>query len=155
VNVGLMQLDTRGKGAGYTMTELKDPATNLQIAYKGSSGGADWSAWSTWPGAASTHLGAAQAAAAQENAGGPGWLSSVLGGLGAGLLPGGGGAGAAGLTGQLLQLPAEVTNFLSALETPLHALMWLINPANWARIIAGVAGTVLAGLGIYALAKAA
>lgn len=49
INVGLWQLDTPGgKGAGYTVAQLKDPATNAAVAVKGSSKGADWSAWSTF-----------------------------------------------------------------------------------------------------------
>jgi Lysozyme like domain len=46
-NVGLWQLDTNGKGAGYTVAQLQDPITNARLAVKGSANGADWSAWST------------------------------------------------------------------------------------------------------------
>lgn len=48
-NVGLWQLDTSGKGAGYTVAQLKDPLTNARLAVAGSSNGTDWSAWSTAP----------------------------------------------------------------------------------------------------------
>lgn len=48
-NVGLWQLDTRGKGAGHTVAELQDPDTNARVAIMGSSNGTDWSAWSTAP----------------------------------------------------------------------------------------------------------
>ena len=44
-NVGLYQLDTRGKGAGYTVAQLQNPYLNSQLAVKGSSNGKDWSAW--------------------------------------------------------------------------------------------------------------
>lgn len=47
VNVGLWQLDTRGKGAGYTIAQLQNPWTNARVAVKGSNGGRDWSAWAT------------------------------------------------------------------------------------------------------------
>jgi Lysozyme like domain len=47
-NVGLWQLDTRGKGAGKTVAQLKDPATNAKMAVQGSNGGKDWSAWETF-----------------------------------------------------------------------------------------------------------
>jgi Lysozyme like domain len=48
-NVGLWQLDTPGgKGAGFSVAQLKDPNTNAQVAIKGSSGGTDWSAWQTF-----------------------------------------------------------------------------------------------------------
>jgi hypothetical protein len=46
-NVGLWQLDTKGKGAGYSIAELKNPLINARVAIKGSSNGADWSAWAT------------------------------------------------------------------------------------------------------------
>lgn len=48
-NVGLWQLDTKGKGAGHTVEQLKDPLTNARVAVQGSSNGNDWSAWATAP----------------------------------------------------------------------------------------------------------
>lgn len=48
VNVGLWQLDTKGKGAGHTVAELQNPATNAAVAVQGSNDGADWSAWETF-----------------------------------------------------------------------------------------------------------
>jgi len=48
-NVGLWQLDTKGKGAGYTVAQLTDPDTNARVAIMGSANGTDWSAWSTAP----------------------------------------------------------------------------------------------------------
>jgi hypothetical protein len=46
-NVGLWQLDTKGKGAGHTVAELQNPNTNARLAIMGSANGSDWSAWST------------------------------------------------------------------------------------------------------------
>ena len=46
-NVGLWQLDTRGKGAGYSISQLQDPNLNAKVAIRGSSNGRDWSAWAT------------------------------------------------------------------------------------------------------------
>jgi hypothetical protein len=46
-NVGLWQLDTRGKGAGHSIAELQNPNTNAKIAIRGSNNGRDWSAWAT------------------------------------------------------------------------------------------------------------
>jgi len=47
-NVGLWQLDTPGgKGAGYTVAQLKVPLTNARAAVAGSGNGNDWSAWAT------------------------------------------------------------------------------------------------------------
>jgi Lysozyme like domain len=49
-NVGLWQLDTPGgKGAGFSVAQLKVPLTNARVAVRGSSNGTDWSAWSTAP----------------------------------------------------------------------------------------------------------
>lgn len=47
-NVGLWQLDTKGKGAGYTVAQLQDPATNARVAILGSANGTNWSAWATY-----------------------------------------------------------------------------------------------------------
>lgn len=46
-NVGLWQLDTKGKGAGYTVAELQNAQNNARLAVLGSSNGTDWSAWAT------------------------------------------------------------------------------------------------------------
>jgi hypothetical protein len=48
-NVGLWQLDTKGKGAGHTVAQLSDPNTNAKLAIVGSANGTNWSAWSTAP----------------------------------------------------------------------------------------------------------
>lgn len=48
INVGLWQLDTRGKGAGHTVADLQNPATNAAVAVQGSKDGTDWSAWATF-----------------------------------------------------------------------------------------------------------
>lgn len=47
VNVGLWQLDTRGKGAGYTVAQLQDPNTNARVTVFATNNGRDWSAWAT------------------------------------------------------------------------------------------------------------
>lgn len=47
-NVGLWQLDTRGKGAGHTVAQLQDPGTNARLAVFGSANGTNWSAWATY-----------------------------------------------------------------------------------------------------------
>ncbi len=48
VNVGLWQLDTKGVGTGYTITQLADPATNARVTVMGSTNGTNWSAWQTY-----------------------------------------------------------------------------------------------------------
>jgi hypothetical protein len=47
-NVGLWQLDTRGKGAGYSVAQLQNANTNAQVTIMGSANGTDWSAWATY-----------------------------------------------------------------------------------------------------------
>lgn len=45
VNVGLWQLDTKGVGAGHSIDQLQDPATNCRITIMGSANGTNWSQW--------------------------------------------------------------------------------------------------------------
>jgi hypothetical protein len=47
-NVGLWQLDTRGEGAGYTIQQLQDPATNARVTIMRSANGTKWGAWETY-----------------------------------------------------------------------------------------------------------
>jgi hypothetical protein len=55
-NVGLYQLDTKGEGAGYTVAQLQDPATNTRITILKSSNGTNWSHWSSHPDAYKKYL---------------------------------------------------------------------------------------------------
>lgn len=157
INVGIWQLDTRGVGAGYSVAELSDPGTNAKVMAKGSRDGTDWGPWATYAGGQyASFLGQARAAASDESKGGSNWLEDAVKGIGGGLENVAKGIlNPIGAISQLLQLPQQVTDFLTALEAPVKALMWIINPANWVRIIAGFAGVILAGFGLYALAKAA
>lgn len=47
-NVGLWQLDTKGVGAGHTVAQLQDPATNARITIMGSANGTNWSHWEAY-----------------------------------------------------------------------------------------------------------
>lgn len=47
-----------------------------------------------------------------------------------------------------------VKSFYNALNTVMGAVIWIINPANWVRIFAGIAGTVALILGMYFVVKA-
>lgn len=47
-NVGLWQLDTKGAGAGHSVSELQDPATNARVTIMKSANGTNWNAWETW-----------------------------------------------------------------------------------------------------------
>lgn len=152
-NVGLMQLDTPGgEGAGYTVAQLKDPTTNLRVALARSNKGTNWSHWATWPTAAKKFMPDAVAAANKENSD-DSWLDKVWKGLT-------GEAGSAanavtGAIGQVIGLPSQVTDFLTALEKPVQALTWFLNPANWARLFSGALGFLLLGAGLITLMKAA
>lgn len=63
---------------------------------------------------------------------------------------GGDGGTGGGLAGSLLSLalPKSVLKMFDDLSGIFSKLMWIVNPENWARIIAGVFGTVLACFGI-------
>lgn len=47
INVGLWQLDTLGKGSGYTVAELQNAQNNARITVFATNNGRDWSAWAT------------------------------------------------------------------------------------------------------------
>lgn len=151
-NVGVWQLDTKGKGAGYTISQLQDPATNARAAVKGSANGQDWGAWSTFTtGRYTPFLPQAQSSVSTVQKD----LKSILKGIETGIhivapvtdLP--------GVIGQVLQLPGQIIDFLTVLEQPVKAMMWLVNPANWARIMAGIIGFFLLGAGLITLGMAA
>jgi hypothetical protein len=64
----------------------------------------------------------------------------------------GGGAGGGLLS---LFLPAQVLAFFSDAEKFVAALMWLVNPENWMRLLAGGFGILTGIAGILFLVKAA
>jgi len=72
-------------------------------------------------------------------------------GLHGATVPDGGGGG--GLLS--LFLPPGVTAFFDDATQFAQGLMWLLNPENWMRIIAGAFGVLLAGAGILFLVRAA
>jgi hypothetical protein len=157
-NVGLWQLDTRGVGSGHSVTQLQDPLTNAQITVRATRGGRDWAEWAdNWQ----ADIGAATAAAhgfASQAHGHPGGAGGLAGDILTHLLEIGAGGGATQTQNPLSQaisLPSQVTDFLTAAERFTHAALWLVNPANWVRILAGAAAAVLLILGLGALARAA
>jgi hypothetical protein len=46
-NVGIFQLDTKGVGAGYSVSALQNALTNARITVMATANGTDWSQWST------------------------------------------------------------------------------------------------------------
>lgn len=133
-NVGLMQLDTPGgKGAGYSVAQLQDPATNMAVAFKGwnADGHTFTKSWETANnGAAAAHLADAQKAAGS-------------GGVGASL-----GDFFAGAAHQATATPGGLPNPLSLTEQAGKILTWIATPANWGRVALVVVGgaVVLVGL---------
>jgi Transglycosylase SLT domain len=59
-----------------------------------------------------------------------------------------------GTVGNLLSLPSQVTGFLKALEKPVQALVWIVDPGHWVRIVAGVFGFLLLITGLAVMSKA-
>lgn len=88
------------------------------------------------------------------------WSPSETTIVGYGRVPGaagggtGGGGGGSGLLGGLISFPADVLGVFKTGEQLLAKLMWLFNPENWARIVAGLFGVLLAAFGIGFLIKA-
>lgn len=77
--------------------------------------------------------------------------------VGYGRIPGvaagaGGGGGGGGLFS--LALPADVLKMFSQAETIAQSIAWFINPENWARILSGAIGTLLALVGLIFLIRA-
>lgn len=152
-NVGPWQLDTKGEGAGHSVAQLQDPYTNARITVQKTNDGANWGPWETVAnGAYRQFLPQANSLIGTVEKDITGFLKDIAGSA-AGAL--GESPGAAGALGQLLQLPSQITDFFSAAEAPLQALMWWINPAHWMRIIAGIFGVLLALAGLWAMGKAA
>lgn len=156
-NVGLWQLDTKGKGAGYSVAQLQDPATNAQVMAKGSSNGTDWSAWETYvTGAYQQFVGGAAAAQSSEQSGGGGWVDSILGTIGSAwkTVTKDAASTAAASVGGLL-IPSQISGFFGQAEDLAKSAAWLFQPANWARIIAGYFGSLLLVAGLIVLVASA
>lgn len=47
-NVGLWQLDTKGVGAGHSVAQLQDAATNARITIMATANGTNWSKWAAY-----------------------------------------------------------------------------------------------------------
>jgi hypothetical protein len=158
-NVGPWQLDTPGGGgAGYTVEELQNPWTNAQAMAKASKNGTDWSTWATYAsGAYDAFLTSASQAAAKESSGGSSWIDSVLHDIEAPFKAIGSGAEstAGSVAGSVLSLPSDVTDFFDDAKKFADAALWFVNPANWVRILSGVAGFALLIAALVFLAKAA
>jgi hypothetical protein len=156
-NVGIWQLDTPGgKGAGYTVEQLADPWVNAQAMAKGSGNGQDWSAWQTYAdGTQAQYMPAALTAATAEQNHGPSWIDGVLHSVESPFRWVAQAAGGAAGSGVSSLLPAPVTDFFDTADQFAQGMIWIINPANWMRVVAGGAGLVLAVAGVVVLVRAA
>jgi Lysozyme like domain len=157
-NVGLWQLDTRGVGSGHSVAELQQPLTNAQITVKATNGGRNWGEWAdNWDADISQATAAARGFSAQAQRH-PGGSSGLAGDILSHLLEvatGGLGGQTQNPLSQLISLPSQVTDFLTAAERFTHAALWIVDPVNWVRILAGAAAAVLLILGLGALSRAA
>lgn len=63
------------------------------------------------------------------------------------------GGGVSGLFS--LALPQPILDMFANLEKTAQGLAWFINPENWARILAGLLGVILAAFGLVFLVRAA
>jgi hypothetical protein len=155
-NVGLYQLDTKGVGAGYSIQQLSDPYTNTKITVAATNGGTNWGAWAdNWQEfiAESDQALSSFRIAAGQNLGS--YAKSVLKGIAGATGPGSiapsdtsGGGGGGGWLGFL-------TDPISAASDMLKIVEFLINPLSWLRILAGFAGFLFLGMGLYMMARAA
>lgn len=153
-NVGIWQIDTKGVGAGYSVSQLQNSLTNAKLAVKGSNGGRDWAQWpDQWQNYAARAQQAVQKfkgdALNKSNGSWFSWADVILKGLDTA------GHDVSHGIGSLLSLPSQVLDFFTALERPVQGLMWFVDPANWARMIAGVVGFVFLAAGLITLGLAA
>lgn len=82
------------------------------------------------------------------------WQGSIVG---YGRVPGTAASGSpgGGAVSTILSLPSGIISMFDSATTSLRAAMWLFNPENWARIVAGIFGAVLTAFGIAFLIGAA
>ncbi|HEY2089899.1 MAG TPA: hypothetical protein VGH54_28245 [Mycobacterium sp.] len=157
-NVGPWQLDTPGGGgSGYTVAQLQNPYTNAEAMAKASGNGTDWSSWQTAAeGSDQQYIPAALTASTKESGGGGSWIDGVLHSIEAPFKAAGDAAGKAASTGGgLFNMPSQITDFFDTADQFVQAMAWVLNPANWVRLLSGAAGGVLLIAGLVYLAKAA
>jgi hypothetical protein len=154
-NIGLYQLDTKGVGAGHTEAELANPYTNTRITVAATNGGTDWSEWAdNWQdfiAQADQELNSFRQSAGQ-NLGS--YVKSIVKGIGGTVPAAPSPANAASQSGGGGWL-SFLTDPISAATDMLKIVEFLINPLSWLRIVAGFAGFLFLGAGLFMMAKAA
>jgi hypothetical protein len=154
-NVGLYQLDTKGVGAGHSEAELANPYTNTRITVAATNGGTDWAEWAdNWQDFVAQ---ADQALTSfRQSAGGNlgSYVKSIVKGIGGTVPAAPSPANAASQSGGGGWL-SFLTDPISAATDMLKIVEFLINPLSWLRIVAGFAGFLFLGAGLFMMAKAA
>lgn len=154
-NVGLMQLNTRGGGAGYSVAELKDPATNMRVAHAvwQRDGQSFTKEWETWHNGKVT-----QAAGELIKQGFSQQYASQIGNGASAIINGGGnfmaesGNAAAQAAGSLPGIGA--LSGVTAIAADIDKTgKWITTPSNWVRILFVVGGAVLLIAGAAQLAR--
>jgi Lysozyme like domain len=153
-NVGLYQLDTTGVGSGYSVSQLQDPYTNTKITVKATNNGANWADWAdNWQNFVGTADTAVSTFQTQAGSNLSSYAKSILKGIGGANAevtpsPDSSGSGSGGWLSFLGDPVSAATDMLKIVE-------FLINPLSWLRIIAGFAGFIFLGAGLFMMAKAA
>ena len=166
-NVGPWQLDTKGKGAGYTVAQLSDGLTNARVTVKASNNGTDWSAWETYvTGAYKRFLQGSVPATLTSVTPGSGSGSGSSSGLQVGTF-GAGVSAASPLLGSMLGGVSWISGIGSEVDSVAkgiagisndisQAMNWasfLFMPSSWLRVGAFFAGVILLMMGAVMLAK--
>ena len=156
-NVGLYQLDTKGVGAGYTVAQLQNPATNTKLAVQGSGNGTNWA---SWPDAWQSYIGQADAAvAAFTKAAGNNMQAYVNEVLDVALPLGGtGSTGSTGSSGPLGDVSSAVSSAGTLLGDAAKAMDWFFHffkPGQGWRLAFGGAAVLAAYGGIRSWQSAA
>jgi Lysozyme like domain len=151
-NVGLYQLDTTGVGSGHSVSELEDPYTNTKITVAATKNGTDWSEWAdNWQDFTSEAATALSEFKKGAGSSPSAYAKKVLAGIAGANAEQSDTDQSSGGGGWL----SFLTDPVSAASDMLKIVEFVINPLSWLRIIAGFAGFVFLGAGLFMMAKAA
>lgn len=155
-NVGLYQLDTRGVGSGYSVSQLSNPVTNTRITVDATKNGQDWSDWAD---NYQQFLAQSESAVASFTSAAKGNISdyaksqaSSLGGA-SGDTTSAGAANAAGSSASLTSIVSSVSSAVGDFDDVAKVFTYLSSPSHWFRIGALFFGVLLLGLAVFTLFK--
>jgi hypothetical protein len=144
---GLWQLNSKWHSE-VSDAQADDPASAAAAAFRISAGGRSWAQWSTYPAAASRHLGEAKMAAASVDTSGA--TNASFNPLDPFGLVSGGAAAAGGAIDGL----ATAGKSLAGMATMAAATAeWIANPHNWMRVVEVLGGIAALIGGVYLLSK--